>query len=68
MAKRTIWERLFCYCPYCDRWFQRGVKRRRQSTAYEDDESNYVTVCAVCFEEIEENWAAMWDEYWASRL
>lgn len=68
MDRRNLFEKIFGYCPMCDKWFCKGVKRRRQNTAYQDEESNYVTVCPICFEEIQENWAEMWKDYWSSRI
>lgn len=68
MDKRNLFEKIFGYCPMCGCWFCRGVKRRRQNTAYEDEESNYVTVCPTCFEEIEEYWDERWADYNSSRL
>ena len=44
---RTFFEWLFGYCPCCGRWFQYSTKRRRQSTSYEDDKSNYIICCKV---------------------
>lgn len=58
---------LFGYCGMCRQWFV-YPKRRRMNTQYADDEANYITVCAVCFEEIEEYWQERWDEYWSGRL
>ena len=64
---RTNWlHNLFGWCPHCMMWFQDGVKRRRQNTAYEDDESNFVVACKNCFEEIQEYWAERWAEYHSS--
>ena len=62
-----IIKKILGCCPRCGRWFK-YPKRRRQSTQYEDEESNYVTCCAECFEEIEEYWAERWAEYYAGRL
>ena len=44
------------------------VQRRRQSTAYVDEESNWVTVCNDCFEEIEECWKELWEQYYGGRI
>lgn len=63
----NIVRRLFGYCPGCGRWFK-YPRRRRQSTQYYDEESNYVTCCSDCFEEVEEHWAELWDEYYLGRL
>ena len=55
------------FCSGCNR-FKLTIERRRQNTMYEDDESNYVTCCAECFEEIEAYWQERWDEYNSGRL
>ncbi len=60
MDNRNWFQKLFGFCPGCGRWFRFGVKRRRQNTAYADVESNYVTVCPECFDEIQELWAELW--------
>jgi hypothetical protein len=54
-------------CEKCGE-FSRKVKRRHQNTRYVDDESNYVTVCDQCFEEIEEYWKERWAEYYSGCL
>ena len=54
-------------CEKCGE-FSWKVKRRRQNTAYVDDEMNYVTVCPQCFEEIEEIWKERWAEYYSECL
>jgi hypothetical protein len=41
-------------------------KRRRQNTAYADDERNWVVLCDECFAENEEHWHEMWAEYYSS--
>lgn len=48
----NIVRRLFGYCPGCGRWFK-YPRRRRQSTQYHDEESNYAVQyddewCATC--------------------
>lgn len=58
---------LFGYCHMCRHWFV-YPKRRRMNTQYVEDEANYITACAACFEEIEENWEERWKEYWSERL
>ena len=63
---RSWFQRLFGYCPHCEQWFRSGVKRRRQNTAYVDEESNYITTCIDCYDEIQALWAEMWDEYYKS--
>lgn len=68
MDNRKWYQKLFGYCPKCGRWFRFDIERRRQNTAYVEEEANFVTCCAECFEEIEELWAYMWKEYNAMRL
>lgn len=41
--------------------------RRKQSTAYVNDELNWVVMCDVCFAQREEHWRQAWAEYWADR-
>lgn len=54
-------------CQQCEQE-STTVERRRQNTAYADEESNWVTVCEKCFEKIQENWEEMWEDYYAGRL
>lgn len=37
-------------------------KLRRQSTAYCDDELNWIVACPDCFEAIEEQWKDLWSD------
>lgn len=55
------------WCGRC-RSFSRTVERRRMNTQYPEPESNYTTTCLSCFEEIEEEWDSLWDEYYAGRF
>ena len=68
MDNRKLYEKVFGVCPMCRRWFRLDIKRRRQNTQYEDYESNYVTTCADCFEDIEAYWDEMWEWYYSTRL
>lgn len=52
-------------CDYCDRE-SLTVKIRRRNTAYVDDTMNFVSSCILCW--MEQEWEAMWDEYWRGRL
>ena len=52
-----------CPCPACGR---PGAERRRQNTAYADDERNFVTLCPSCHEENNEHWREQWQEYWGN--
>ncbi len=47
--------------------FRKG-KRRRQNTAYSDDERNWVTACDDCMVIIQERWDDMWDDYYGGLL
>lgn len=38
--------------------------RRRQNTAYVDEESNYNVFCESCQVEADAYWDEMWQEYW----
>lgn len=49
------------WCGRCHS-FSRTVDRRHMNTMYCEKELNYTTTCLPCFEEIEEDWQAMWDE------
>jgi len=41
------------------------VKRRRQRTAYADDDRNWATLCDECQEEADKMWQERWDEYYS---
>lgn len=51
------------YCPRCSR-FTSTIERRRHSTMYEDEESNYSKLCQDCFDEEEEYWQERWEDYY----
>ena len=52
-------------CKFCGT--QDGtVKERRMSCQYNDDAQNYLTSCLECYEETEEMWNDMFEEYYAS--
>ena len=50
-------------CPICKRRC-RTVERRRMNTAYANEESNFTTCCAECFERTEDYWRDCWQEYY----
>ncbi len=52
-------------CQCCGRT---GAKRRRQNTAYHNDEQNFATLCPMCQEMQDEHWAEMWRECYSSVL
>ena len=68
MDRRTLFERLFGYCPCCDRWFCRGVKRRRFNAEYADEGDNYVTACRECYDDIQDAMDYAWNEYDNERI
>lgn len=37
--------------------------REHMNTRYENEESNYATLCAECWKECDEHWQQMWQEY-----
>lgn len=47
--------------------FRKG-KRRRQNTAYCDDNRNWVIACDNCMETIQERWTEMWRDYYGGLL
>jgi len=51
-------------CQACNK---PGAKKRRQNTAYVDDEANFSILCDDCQQQADEYWKDMWDEYYASR-
>ena len=40
----------------------------QQNTAYDDDESNWRCLCAVCQEANDSHWGEQWEEYYAGGL
>ena len=52
------------HCPNCR---DAGAEYRRQNTAYHDDASNWMWACDPCQEIMDEHWAEMWADYYASR-
>ena len=60
-------KRMFGYCEHCNRWFV-YPKKRKMSTAFEHEESNYINSCKNCYNEIEEYWKERWIEFYSSRL
>ncbi len=64
---KRLFRKIFGYCDMCQAYFV-YPKRRRMNTQYNDEKSNYCTVCKSCFNEIEEYWNDRWQEYYAGRL
>ncbi len=52
-------------CEHCGAM---TASRNRQRTAYENDESNFATLCPTCQREADEYWSEMWNEYYRDRL
>lgn len=48
-------------CIVCKK---KGATKRRQNTAYVEDEKNWVVMCDSCFEENEAYWQERWEEYY----
>lgn len=44
------------------------VERRRLNTQYHDDESNYMTSCISCYQEMYDYYEELWADYYSSRL
>lgn len=54
-------------CPCCNKWSY-TVEMRARNTQYVDDESNYLTSCAVCYGDDCEYYAERWAEYYSGLL
>lgn len=50
-------------CDYCG---CKGAARRRQNTAYVNDERNWAILCPLCQDANDDYWRERWDEYYAS--
>ena len=76
--KRTLYFKIYwikgkVHCslqkvfPFCDGFqgpcFKLGEKRR-QRTAYHDDDLNWVFLCDECMEMNQGNWDEMWSDYY----
>jgi hypothetical protein len=58
---------VFGRCLHCGAWFVYPPVRRR-STRYANDESNFVQMCDLCFDQQEALWKEMWSEYYSGLL
>lgn len=65
-TKRTWWQILLGYCPWCGRYFRYSVKTSRRNTSYVDDASNWITGCKECREDDYEYFAELWNDYYSS--
>lgn len=54
-------------CPYCGHK-SKHIGRRRRSTQYVDDNSNWFLSCRPCFEMDAKYWSELWAEYYAGLL
>lgn len=52
----------------CERCGVCAGRNRRQNTAYQNDELNWVRLCDSCHIENEEYWDDMWAGYYRGRL
>ena len=56
-------------CPRCGQPdYDSGlavIAKRRLNTSYVDDKNNWLISCVGCFEEIYEQYAEMWSEYYS---
>jgi len=52
-------------CPMCKRR-SKTVERRRQHTAYVEEERNFVICCEECFIEVQKYWQDMWEDYYSN--
>lgn len=62
-----ICETNFRQCQQC-RCYHSTVKRRRQHTAYENDESNFAVLCKSCQELQDEYWEERWSDLYMNLL
>ena len=63
---RSLVEKLFGYCPCCERWFRYSVKTKRRASAYCEEAKNWLTACKECHEEDDAYFADLWDQYYSS--
>ena len=49
-------------CQHCGK---EGAEKRRQNTAYADDEWNFAILCDECQEESHKYWQERWDDYYS---
>lgn len=59
-------KKLFGYCPYCNRWFQFGVKSRKIVTPYSKQKIRYHVSCKSCFNDLEYDSQKTWEEVYKS--
>lgn len=47
----------------CERCDSMNATRNAQMTNYNDEESNYATLCEICQEASDSYWSQMWKDY-----
>jgi len=52
-------------CQICGK---NGAQRRRQNSAYVDDNKNFATLCDDCQEDANEYWQERWNDYYSMIL
>lgn len=67
-VKLPWWQKLFGYCPCCNRYFKWPVTTERRHTEYCEPSNNYLTACKECHYEDDSYFDERWEEYNASRL
>ena len=50
-------------CPHCG-MDDGSIERRSRNTAFQDEESNFLTSCKECWEEDDSYWAERWADYY----
>jgi hypothetical protein len=50
-----------CQNKYCD---STDAEKRRQNTAYVDDDRNFAVLCDECQKEANEYWRDQWNDYY----
>lgn len=53
-------------CAICSR--KGYIKKRRLNTRYVDDERNFLTSCLKCYDQAYDDYAEMWNDYYADCL
>ena len=63
---RSLFDKLFGYCPCCERHFRYSVKTKRRNTAYAEESDNWLTACKECHSKDEAYFADLWEQYYSS--
>lgn len=67
-VRRSFFQRLFGYCPCCNRYFRKLVTTERRHTEYCEQRNNYLTACRDCHLDDDAYYDELWKEYNAGRL